>query len=170
MIRKEGTLLSRTQSVAGVWIIVFLLLGQCLCAQTTHRREQVFELSEIEKEALALARAQLEAYNNRDIEAFLSVYSDEVKVFSYPGRVDYEGETYYLPEELDYEGKEEMRKRYTPMFADLTDLHCTILSEIVKGNRVIHEESVVFRANEKPKHALCVYVIREGKIAEAHFY
>lgn len=113
-------------------------------------------LNEMETQAVGLARQQLDAYNNRDIEAFLDAYTDDVKVYTFPGK-------------LNYEGKEQMRKVYSGMFERMTALHCTITSEIVKGNKVIHEESVVFDNPDKPVHAVCIYIIDRGKIAEAHF-
>ena len=112
--------------------------------------------NEVEKEALRAAHQQLDAYNNRDIEAFLDAYTDDVKVYSFPNT-------------LNYEGKEAMRKVYEGMFKRTPLLHCTIVSEIVKGNKVIHEESVVFDDPDKPRHAVCIYIVEGGKIAEAHF-
>jgi len=112
--------------------------------------------NDLEKEALRAAHKQLDAYNNRDIEAFLDAYTDDVKVYTFPGK-------------LNYEGKEAMRKVYEGMFERLTLLHCTIVSEIVKGNMVIHEESVVFDDPDNPRHAVCIYIVENGKIAEAHF-
>lgn len=113
-------------------------------------------LNEAETEAVSLARQQLDAYNNRDIDAFLDAYTDDVKVYTFPGK-------------LNYEGKEEMRRIYSGMFERMTKLRCTITAEIVKGNKVIHEESVVFDDPDKPVHAVCIYIIDRGKIAEAHF-
>ena len=113
-------------------------------------------LSDFEKDALKMANEQLTAYNNRDIEAFLAAYSDSVKVYTFPGK-------------LNYTGKEHMRKIYTNLFEKYTKLDCSIVSEIVHGNKVVHEESVVFDNAEKPVHAVCVYVVEDGKITEAHF-
>lgn len=56
------------------------------------------------------------------------------------------------------------------MFETFTQLHCKILSEIVKGNKLIHEESVVFDNPDKPIHAVCTYIVKGGKIAEVYFY
>ena len=44
-----------------------------------------------------LANDQLNAYNNRNIEAFIAPYSDSVKVFTFPNT-------------LNYQGKNQMRK------------------------------------------------------------
>ncbi|AZJ33913.1 SnoaL-like domain-containing protein [Tenacibaculum mesophilum] len=102
----------------------------------------------------ALAQEQLEAYNKRDIDAFLKPYAKGVKVYSYPNK-------------LEYEGIEEMRKRYAPKFETTKDLHCKIISRIVKGNVVIDEEEVT--ANGATFHAVAIYEIVNGKIAVVRF-
>lgn len=101
-----------------------------------------------------LAQEQLEAYNKRDIEAFLKPYAKDVKVYTYPDK-------------LNYQGIEEMRKRYTPMFEKTTDLHCKITSRIVKGNVVIDEELVT--ANGNTFKAVAIYEITNGKISSVRF-
>ena len=102
----------------------------------------------------ALAQEQLEAYNKRDIDAFLKPYAKDVKVYSYPNK-------------LEYEGIEEMRKRYAPKFETTKDLHCKIISRIVKGNVVIDEEEVT--ANGATFHAVAIYEIVNGKISVVRF-
>ncbi|WP_299104811.1 nuclear transport factor 2 family protein [uncultured Tenacibaculum sp.] len=101
-----------------------------------------------------LAQEQLEAYNKRDIEAFLKPYAKDVKVYTYP-------------DELNYQGIEEMRKRYAPMFKKTTDLHCKITSRIVKGNVVIDEELVT--ANGNTFKAVAIYEVTNGKISSVRF-
>lgn len=102
----------------------------------------------------SLAQEQLEAYNKRDIEAFLKPYAKDVKVYSYPNK-------------LEYEGIEEMRKRYAPKFKATKDLHCKIISRVVKGNVVIDEEEVT--ANGATFHAVAIYEIVNGKISVVRF-
>ncbi|MCH3885717.1 nuclear transport factor 2 family protein [Tenacibaculum aquimarinum] len=101
-----------------------------------------------------LAQKQLDGYNNRDIEAFLKPYAKNVKVYTYP-------------DTLNYEGIDEMRKRYTPMFENTKDLHCKILSRIVKGNTIIDEELVT--ANGNTFKAVAIYEITNGKISTVRF-
>ncbi|MBA6155263.1 nuclear transport factor 2 family protein [Tenacibaculum sp. S7007] len=101
-----------------------------------------------------LAQEQLEGYNKRDIEAFLKPYAKNVKVYTYPDK-------------LNYEGIEEMRKRYAPMFEKTKDLHCKITSRIVKGNVVIDEELVT--ANGNTFKAVAIYEITNGKISSVRF-
>lgn len=101
-----------------------------------------------------LAQEQLDAYNKRDIEAFLKPYAKNVKVYTFPNK-------------LDYEGIDQMRKRYTPMFKKTKDLHCKITSRIVKGNTVIDEELVT--ANGQQFKAVAIYEIKYGKIISVRF-
>jgi hypothetical protein len=101
-----------------------------------------------------LAQEQLEAYNKRDIDAFLKPYAKNVKVYTFPDK-------------LNYEGIDEMRKRYAPMFKKTTDLHCKILNRIVKGTTVIDEELVT--ANGNTFKAVAIYEITNGKISSVRF-
>jgi hypothetical protein len=110
------------------------------------------EKSEAEK----LAQEQLDAYNNRDIDAFLKPYSDTVAV-------------YMFPNQFLYKGKERMRSEYAGMFKNTPDLHCTLKNRIVVGNTVIDEESVLFNKNKPPFHAAAIYTIAGGKIVAVHF-
>ncbi|NEM99315.1 nuclear transport factor 2 family protein [Pontibacter burrus] len=104
----------------------------------------------------APATVQLLAYNNRDIETFLTAYTDDVKVYRQPGV-------------LSYQGKEEMRKRYGQKFAETPDLHCELVNRIVSGNVVIDHERVQTDKNKPRIEAIAVYRIREGKIYEVTF-
>lgn len=103
-----------------------------------------------------LADLQLKGYNERNIELFLEAYSDSVKVYNFPNQ-------------LLYKGKAIMRQNYTGMFANLTDLHCTIKSRMVVGNTVIDEEQVLFRKGQPELHAVAIYKIAGGKIQEVYF-
>lgn len=102
-----------------------------------------------------LANAQLEAYNNRDIEAFVEPYSDSVKVFN-------------DKRELLYQGKETMRAQYGSMFARTPDLNCNLLNRIAVNDTVIEHEEVTFGEGRKI-YAIVMYKVAEGKIQEVHF-
>jgi hypothetical protein len=103
-----------------------------------------------------LAQAQLDAYNSRNIEAFLAPYAEDVAVYTFP-------------QTLQYRGKTAMSKVYAGMFSDLPDLHCTLVNRMVQGEVVIDQESVVFRSGEPPLKAIAIYKIKNGKIAEVYF-
>lgn len=76
-----------------------------------------------------LVQQQLNAYNARNIEAFLEPYSDDVEIYTFPNT-------------LISKGKDEMRKSYTQMFAKMSNLHCELKGRIIQGNIVIDRESV----------------------------
>ncbi|WP_425393072.1 nuclear transport factor 2 family protein [Ekhidna sp.] len=102
-----------------------------------------------------LANEQLEAYNARDIEAFLVPYSDSVKVYN-------------EKRELLYQGKETMRVQYGNMFARTPDLNCNLLNRIAVNNTVIEHEEVSFGEGRKI-YAIVMYKVTEGRIQEVHF-
>lgn len=103
-----------------------------------------------------LADLQLNGYNNRDIETFLSAYSDSVKVYNFPAT-------------LLYTGKENMRKRYSDMFDKMPDLHCELVNRIVEGHTVIDHENVTFDKSKPTMRAIAIYKVSEGKIQEVYF-
>lgn len=113
-------------------------------------------LGHAQQSAAELAQAQLDAYNRRDLEAFLLPYDDSVAVYSFPNQ-------------LQYRGKAQMRRVYGEMFQTLPDLHCSLVNRMVMGNTVIDQESVVFRKGEKPLQAIAIYKVKAGKIAEVYF-
>jgi hypothetical protein len=103
-----------------------------------------------------LAQQQLDAYNKRNIEAFLVPYSDSVEV-------------YIFPNQLQYKGKENMRSQYKPMFERLTDLNCKLVNRMVMGNTVIDHEWVIFDKNQPGVSAIAIYTIQNNKIQKVHF-
>lgn len=125
--------------------IAALLLGGPLMAQ-----------QDTASVAYKLAEQQLQAYNKRDIEAFLVPYADSVTIYAYPNQ-------------LLSKGKEAMRKQYNSMFTQLPDLHCTLVNRLVLGNRVIDEERVIFQKNQPPARAIAIYTIVKDKITEVRF-
>lgn len=102
-----------------------------------------------------LAQQQLNAYNARDIEAFLEPYSDSVELYSFPDK-------------LMSKGKDEMRKGYEEMFQQVKELHCEVTKRIVQGNTVIDHETVS-GFGPKPVKAIAIYKIEKGKIAKVYF-
>ena len=105
----------------------------------------------------AIVQTQLDAYNARNIDAFLATYSDEAELFGFPAA-------------SQTKGKEEMRKRYTLRFSD-TILHAVIVKRIVMGNTVIDHERVQVTLPEGPgiSEAIAIYEVRDGKIVKVTF-
>lgn len=102
-----------------------------------------------------LAQQQLNAYNLRDIDAFLEPYADSVEIYDLSGK-------------LMMKGKEQMRRSYSGMFKNTPDLHCQLVNRIVEGNTVIDHESVS-GWGDKPVKAIAIYKIEKDKIAKVYF-
>jgi hypothetical protein len=119
-------------------------------------QEPLQELTKEERIGRRLAQEQLDAYNNRDIDAFMVPYSEDVKIFQFP-------------DVLLYEGKDKMRDNYARYFGMTPDLHCHLVNRIVQGNTVIDQEEVTRVNGEEPTKAIAIYKIRDEKIAEVYF-
>lgn len=102
----------------------------------------------------AIIQRNLEAYNARDIDAFMKDYSDNVKLYQYPNT-------------LQTEGKETMRKSYQNWFESVKDLRAFVKKRIVFGNKVIDHEQVT--ANGQILNAVAIYEIENGKIVRVTF-
>lgn len=101
-----------------------------------------------------LAQRQLNAYNLRNIEAFLEPYDEEVEIYLYPDK-------------FQYKGKETMRKSYAQMFDNTPNLHCELKGRIAQGNIVIDQERVQF--GSRILEAVAIYHVENGKIKKVYF-
>jgi imidazolonepropionase-like amidohydrolase len=102
-----------------------------------------------------LAQQQLNAYNAKNIDAFLAPYADSVVLYGYPN-------------EILGKGREKMRESYASMFTATPNLHCELVNRMVQGNTVIDHESVT-GFGPKPIKAVAIYTIANGKIVEVRF-
>lgn len=102
----------------------------------------------------SIVNTQLEAYNKRDIDAFVNTYSSHIKL-------------YRFPDNLFSEGHDTMRKIYAPMFKTTQDLNAQIVNRIVLGNKVIDKEKVT--ANGNTFYAIAIYEVQDGKISKVTF-
>ncbi len=107
-----------------------------------------------EQSAEAIIQNQLNAYNDRNIEAFLNTYSEDVQVFNFP-------------DELRFKGRANMREQYTDFFSNTPDLHCEIKNRIVIGNKIIDEEYITM--NGTNFSVVAIYEVENGKIAKVTF-
>lgn len=103
------------------------------------------------------AQAQLDAYNARDVDAFASIYADDIVLCDLRT-----GEPFCI-------GIQTLRERYGPMFAERTQLHCTLVNRMVCGSVVIDEEHVAGLRDDGIVHAIAVYETKDGLITKAWF-
>lgn len=101
-----------------------------------------------------LVQRQLNAYNARNIDAFLDTYSDDIEIYNFPDK-------------LMSKGKDAMRKRYGEMFGSLKRLHCKIVDRIVLNNTVIDHEYV--NMDDNVVQAIAIYDVKDGKIVKVSF-
>jgi imidazolonepropionase-like amidohydrolase len=100
---------------------------------------------------------QVEAYNARDIEAFLAFYADDVVVRRLPSG------------EIIADGRDAMRARWGKRFADNPKLLCTITQRIVHGNWIVDHELVTGVEGRPRVRAVATYEVREGLIRNVWF-
>jgi len=103
------------------------------------------------------AQAQLDAYNARDIEAFLACYAPGVVVTRDPSG------------EVLAEGRGTMRETYAKLFADAPELHCKLLYRIVHGRCVVDHEEVTGFPGREQVYAVAIYEVEEGLIRRVWF-
>ncbi|NER18511.1 hypothetical protein GWK10_14930 [Spongiivirga citrea] len=101
-----------------------------------------------------IVQKQLDTYNNRDIDGFMSTFFEDIRLYSFP-------------DSLTTEGAEATRKRYQEFFEKTPNLHSEIKNRIVIGNVVIDEEFIT--ANDRRYSIVAIYEVENGKIIRARF-
>lgn len=101
-----------------------------------------------------IVQKQLDAYNAKDVKAFLATYAEDVKIYNFPNT-------------LLYEGKTTVKEQYSRMFGTITDLNCELKKRMVIGNRVIDEEYLTM--NGSHFNAVAIYEVENGKITSVTF-
>lgn len=98
---------------------------------------------------------QLDAYNAKNLNAWLATYADDAKQYELPGK-------------LLAAGLDEIRVRAAVRFAE-PDLHANLIQRMVMGNIVIDHEDVTRNFPEGVGHIelVCIYVVERGKIQNA---
>ena len=103
------------------------------------------------------AQRQLDAYNARDLEAFLACYAEDCTVHAHPSG------------EVLMAGREAMRARYERLFAEHPDLHCRLLARVEHECFAIDHEHVEGLRPDEIVHAVAVYEVRDGLIRRVWF-
>ncbi|WP_299764249.1 amidohydrolase family protein [uncultured Dokdonia sp.] len=115
----------------------------------------ILKVSDIIKETPEqIVQRQVNAYNARDIDAFIATYADDVEFFNFPN-------------EPGSKGKEALRNQFNAMFKRVPNLYCEIKKRIVIGNKVIDREHVRF--GDQYSDVVAIYEIENGKISKVTF-
>ena len=108
-------------------------------------------------QAARAAQRQLDAYNARDLEAFLAAYADDCVVRSFPSG------------EILMDGKAAMRTRYGALFEEHEALHCTLLTRITHEPFAVDHEHVVGIRPDEVVYAVATYEVRDEIIRNVWF-
>jgi uncharacterized protein (TIGR02246 family) len=103
---------------------------------------------------------QLDAYNERDLDAFVACYAPDAMVVQPDGSIL-------------ATGREEIRERYGELFAASPDLRAEILNRIEVGAVVIDEDRVtafVLPGMPTEIHAAVVYHVLDDLIQDARLF
>jgi len=100
---------------------------------------------------------QLEAYNARDIDEFMTWWATDCQYHAFPST-------------LLANGAAEIRERHVERFKEM-NLHGVLLSRVIVGNVVVDHEAVTRTFPEGPGaiDVLCIYEVEHGKISKAWF-
>jgi hypothetical protein len=100
---------------------------------------------------------QLEAYNARDIEAFMQWWADDCEYYEFPSR-------------LLASGANEIRERHVARFSE-ANLSGKLITRISVGNMVVDQEVVTRTFPDGPGEidVIAIYEVENGKIAKAWF-
>ncbi len=128
-------------------------------AQTRQRaaEQAAAPAAAVEPDVVAPVQRQLEAYNARDLTAFMAAYAADVKIYRPPE-----------PEPV-LAGHEAMAAHYAAHRFNRPGLHAEILGRMVIGNKVIDHERIT-GIGPVPVQAVAVYQVHEGRIHTVWFH
>jgi hypothetical protein len=111
----------------------------------------------LETDPTEVVRKQLEAYNAKDIDAFMSCWAEDAQFLTFPS-------------ELLAQGAQEIRERHLVRFME-PNLFGQLISRMNVGNLVVDREVVTRTFPEGPGRVdvIGIYEVEGGKITKAWF-
>jgi hypothetical protein len=107
--------------------------------------------------AVDVVQRQVEAYNVRDLDRFVSAYSKTIAIFRMPST------------EPIISGKVELTKFYATQRFNLAGLRAEIVNRIAIGNKVIDHERI-FGVRDTPLEIAAVYEVAGDLIERVWFF
>jgi hypothetical protein len=107
--------------------------------------------------AAEVVQRQVEAYNRRDLNAFVACYSDAVEIFRMPAT------------EPTLSGRKQIAEFYASQRFGIAGLKAEILDRIVSGRKVVDHERVHGLGTD-PKELIAVYDVVDGLIRRVWFF
>ncbi|RMH74717.1 MAG: hypothetical protein D6681_22805 [Calditrichaeota bacterium] len=103
-----------------------------------------------------VVQVQTNAYNARDLEAFLTTFGDTVKAYTFPTRVR-------------FANIREMEEHYRQLFRSAPQLHAQIQNSTVLGNFVVNREHITGLPDGGISDMIVIYDVRDEKIQQLWF-
>jgi hypothetical protein len=105
-----------------------------------------------------VVQAHVDAFNERDVEAFMATYA--------PGAIHWE-----FPADTVWKGAARIRQHYTELFGDpdAKGLHVDVRERIVKGRFVTQHEFYRGLPGEDTHVSVVIYEVRGGRIHNIWF-
>jgi hypothetical protein len=102
-----------------------------------------------------VVQLQLEAYNERNIDKFMSVFSADIELWT-------------LGESQPWaKGQDSVRTVYANLFKNSPELHSDVMTRSILGNKVIDYEKITGRNGGEIRYLVMIYEVRDGKIFRA---
>lgn len=104
-----------------------------------------------------LLTKELNAYNSRDLETFLSCYHPDIEIFD------------QLTGKIMMSGKEQMAPTYQQMFDASPNLHAKILNTMLMENFYVGHEEVIGINGKETLFAIATYQFQDNLIRRVWF-
>lgn len=150
--RRTGSFLNTVLGRAATVTLLALLLQSC--------QPQAADLGDTEASSeranhspLEIVNLRMQAYNEHDLDLFLSTYAEDVKIFTYPDR-SLGG------------GKKHIKSIFEEMFRE-GSVRVDIHHQIAKDSYVINHETVV--SGDEETEYVSIYEVRKGLIRSVRF-
>lgn len=105
-----------------------------------------------------VVQRQLDAYNRRDLEAFLSVFTDDAQATELGAAAP------------TLTGKDQLRSRYRELFANSPELHSEVITRTGFAHVVVDLERITGRNGSREIYeVLAIYEVSHGLISRVHF-
>ena len=126
--------------------------SRVLCGSDEQQAELIPQAPESPE---AIVQRQLDAYNARDLEAFLATFAPDAEGFRHPAQPFFSGHA-------------EMRAIYGPVFAGIPDLHSELVARLVLDDHVFDQERVT-GGGRQTIEAVAIYQVEGGLIRRVWF-
>jgi uncharacterized protein (TIGR02246 family) len=103
-----------------------------------------------------IAQAQLDAYNDQDLDRYVSYFTEDCLIADLNGAVS-------------STGRAAIKERYAKAFATFPENKAYLLARIVLGNTVIDHEDVVRAPGGERFQVAAIYTFRGDQIARVDF-